>query len=137
MAESRCWYIGSSNPQRGLQPIFLGSKAKQSSQIYSRLEQTKSIPQSGKIQNGDTRNHQNLPPARGVGYSNRFQGHLLSYTNTGTINKISEFSHPGSNIPVQGTAISIVCSNHEVHCDSKGGENDGHAEGYKDPPKPG
>ena len=33
---------------------------------YTRCEQAKSIPHGGKIQNGDTRDHQDLPSARGV-----------------------------------------------------------------------
>ena len=54
--------------------------------------------------------------------SNVFPGAL------GTIQKISEISHPGSDIPVQGTAIRIVHSTHGVHCSSKGGETDGHTQ---------
>ena len=78
--------------------------------------------------------HQDLTPARGVGYLNRFQGCLLQHNNTGTIQEISEISHPESDIPVQGTAI--VHSTHGVHCGSKGGETGGHTQGYKDPPIP-
>ena len=51
----------------------------------SRPEQTKSFPQGGKIQNGDTGNRQNIPPTSGVGYLNRFQGRQLPHTNTGTV----------------------------------------------------
>ena len=77
-----------------------------------------------------------LPPTRGVGYLNRFQGRLLPYTNTGTVQEISEISRPGSELPVQSTAIWFVHSTHGVHCSSKGGETDGHTQGYKDPPVP-
>ena len=49
---------------------------------------------------------------------------------------ISEISHPGSDIPVQGTAIQIVHSTHGVHCDSTGDETNGHAQGYNDTPIP-
>ena len=49
-------------------------------ETYCRYEQTKSLPQGGEIQNGDTRNHQDILPSRGVGYLNRFQGCLLPYT---------------------------------------------------------
>ena len=86
--------------------------------------------------NGDTGNHQNLPPTRGVGYLNSFQGCLLPYTRTGTVQEISEISCIGSDIPVQGTAIRFVHSTHGVHCSSKGGETDGHTQGYKNPPVP-
>ena len=49
------------------QPFTLGSQTQQLIDDYSRPEQTKPIPQGGEIQNGDTRNHQNLPPAKGSG----------------------------------------------------------------------
>ena len=76
------------------------------------------------------------PLTRGVGYLNRFQGHLLPYTNTGTVQEISEISCPGSDIPVKSTAFQFVHNTHGVHCSSKGGETDGHTEGYKNPPVP-
>ena len=69
-----------------------------------------------------------------MGYLNRFQGCLLLYTNTGTVQEINEISHPGQVISVQGTAIQTVRSSHGVYCDSKGGEADGHTQWYKDPP---
>ena len=70
-----------------------------------------------------------------MGYLNSFQGRLLPYTYTGTIQEISEILHPRSDIPVQGPAIWFVHSTHEV-CDSKRGETDGHTQGYKNPPVP-
>ena len=69
-----------------------------------------------------------------MGYLNRFQGCLLPYTYTGTIQEILEISHPSSGIPVQGPAIRFVHSTHGVHCDTKGGKTDGHTQGFKNPP---
>ena len=105
-------------------------------ETYTRSEQSKSIPQGAKIQNGDTGNHQDLPPARGVGYFNRLQRCVLPHTNTGTVQEISKISCPEQNISVQSTAIRTVHSSHGVSSDSKGGETDGHTQGYKDPPVP-
>ena len=90
-----------------LQPAFLGSKTTQPLETFSRSEQTKPFGY-----------HQDLPPTRGVGYLNRFQGRLLPYTYTGTI---QEIPHPRSGIPVQGPAIRFVHSTHVVHWDTKGG----------------
>ena len=95
------------------------------SSTYSRSEQTKPF-----------RDHHDHPPTRGVGYLNRFQGHLLPYTNTGTVQEISEMSVPGSDIPVQSTAFRSVHSTHGVHCSSKGVGTDGHTQWYKNPPVP-
>ena len=94
-------------------------------ETYSRSEQTKSF--------GD---HQDLPPTSGVGYLNRFQGRLLSFTYTGTIQEIPEISHPRSGIPVQGSATRFAHSTLGVHCDTKGGETDGYTQGFKNPPVP-
>ena len=79
-------------------------------EAYIRSEQTESFPQGGEIQNGDTGNHQDIPPTRGVGHLNRFQGRLLPYTNTGTVQKMSEISCPGSDIPIQSSAFRSVHS---------------------------
>ena len=95
-------------------------------EIYIRSEQTESFPQGREIQNGDTRNHQDIPPTRGVGHLNRLQGRLLPYTNTGTVQGISEISCPASDIPIQSSAFRSVHSTLGVHCCSKGGETDGH-----------
>ena len=44
--------------------------------------------------------------------------------------KYLEISCTGSDIPVQGTAIRFVHSTDGVHCSTKGGETDGHTQGY-------
>ena len=105
-------------------------------ETYIRSEQAESFPQGGEIQNGDTGNHQDIPPTRGVGHLNRFQRCLLPHTNTGTVQEISEISCPRSDIPVQSLAFRPVYSTLRVHCSGKGGETDGHTQGYKDPPIP-
>ena len=99
-------------------------------------KQTKPFPQGGEIQNGDTRNHQNIPPTRGVGHLSRLQGCLLPHTNTGTIQEIPKISCPGPDLPIQGVALWSVHSAHGVHCFGKGGKTDGHTQGYKNPPVP-
>ena len=53
-----------------------------------------------------------------------------------TVQEISEISCPGSDIPIQSTALRSVHSTLGVHCDSKGGETDAHSQGYKNPPVP-
>ena len=99
-------------------------------------KQTKPFPQGGEIQNGDTGNHQNIPPTRGVGHLSRLQGCLLPHSNTGTIQEIPKISCPGPDLPIQGVALWSVHSAHGVHCFSKRGETDDHTQGYKNPPVP-
>ena len=71
-----------------------------------------------------------------MGHLNRLQGCLLPYTNTGTVQEISEIPCRGSDVPIQGTALWSVHSTLGVHCGSQGGETDGHTQGYKNPPVP-
>ena len=100
------------------------------------FKQTKPFSPDRKIQNGNSRNHQNIPPTRRVGHLSRFQRCLLPYTNTGTIQEISQISCPGPDVPVQSTALWPIHSAHGVHCISKGGQTYGHSQGYKNPPVP-
>ena len=128
--------VGSKSEISGVfQPTFLGAKTQQV-ETHPRPEQTKSFPQGAKIQNGDTGNHQNFSPTGRMGHLHRFQGCLLPHTNRGTVQEISKISCRGSDIPVQGPALRSVHSALGVHCGSKVGETDGHAQGYKDPPIP-
>ena len=133
----KCCRTGTKSKVPGVfQPTFLSRKAQQQMATYTRPKQTESFPQGGEIQNGDTGNHQDLPPTRGVGNLDRLQGCLLPHPNTGTIQEISEISFPWSDIPIQSTALWSVHSTLGVHSDSKGGETDGHIQGYKNPPVP-
>ena len=60
-----------SNFSRVFQSTISSSKTQQQVEAHTRSEQTESFPQDGEIQNGDTRNHQNVPPTRGMGHLNR------------------------------------------------------------------
>ena len=78
------------------QQTFLGLKTQQQVEAHFRSQQSKPVPQSTKIQNGDTGNYQDLPPTRGVGNLSRFQGHLLPNTHSGTVQGISKTGHISS-----------------------------------------
>ena len=133
----KCCRTGSQpNISRVFQPALLSTQTQQQMEADLRPKQTKLFSQDGEIQNGNTGNHQNVPPARGVGNLSRLQGCLLSHTYTGTIKEISQISYPGSDIPVQGSSLWSVHSAPGVHCDSQGGEIDGRTQGYKNPPVP-
>ena len=58
------------------QSTVLSSQTEQQMETHTGFEQSKSLPQGGEIQNGDTGNHQDIPPTRRVGHLNRFQGCL-------------------------------------------------------------
>ena len=120
---------------RVLQPTVFGS---QTQQMEANIgpKPIKSFPQSGEIQDGNARNHQNIPPTRRVGHLSRFKRCILPYPNTGTVQEISQVSCPGSDIPIQSLAFRSVHSTHGVHCIGKGDEADGRSQGYKNPPVP-
>ena len=119
-----------------LQPTFSSAQTQQQMAADTRPEQTKPFPQGGKIQNGDTGNHQNISPTGRVGHLSRVQGCLLPHTNTGTIQEISQISYPGPDLSVQSSSLWPVHSPHGVHCNSQRVETDGRTSGYKDPPVP-
>ena len=121
---------------RVFQLTISSPKAQQQMEANTGPKQTKPFPQGGKVHNGDTGNHQNIPPTRGVGHLSRFQRCLLPHTNTRTIQEIPTIPCPGPDLSVQSTALWSVHIAHGVHCVSKGGETDGHTPGYKDPPVP-
>ena len=127
-------------PQSNISGVFQStlssSITQQQMEANTGSKQTKPFPQGGEIQNGDTRNHQNIPPTRGVGHLSRLQGCLLPHSNTRTIQEIPKISCPGPDLPIQGVALWSVHSAHGVYCFGKGGETDGHTQGYKNPPVP-
>ena len=125
-----------SNISGFLQPTVLSPQAQQQVAAYLRPEQPKSFSPNGEIQDGNTRNHQNIPSKRGVGHLSRFQRRLLPHTNTGTIEEVSQISHSGPDLPIQGTSLWSINSAHGIQCIGKGSKTDGHPQGYKDPPVP-
>ena len=133
----KCSRIGPQSNITGVfQSTFSSPKTQQQVEANTGSKQTKPFPQGGEIQNGDTGNHQNVPPTRGVGHLGRLQGCLLPHTNPGTMQEIPKISYPGPDLPVQGIALWSVHSANGVHCVSKGGKTDGYTQGYKNPPVP-
>ena len=77
-------------------------------ETYTRSEQSQQIPQGGKIQNGDTINDPDLPTDSGVGHVHIFQGHLLPYTHTKPIKRISEISCTGQIYQFKALGLSTA-----------------------------
>ena len=121
---------------RFLQPTIFSPKTRQQVETDLRPKQSEFFPQDRKIQDGDTRNHQNIPPKGRMGSLHRLQGRLLPHSNTGTAQEVPQISYPGADLPVQNTAVRSVDSSHGVYYYSKGGKADGHSQRYKDPPVP-
>ena len=71
-----------------------------------------------------------------MGNLHRLQGRLLPHSDTGTVQEVPQILYPGTDLPVQSTAVRSVDSPHGVYYYSKGGKTDGHPQRYKDPPVP-
>ena len=89
------------------QPTLPSPKTQQQMEANTGSEQTKYFPQGGKIQNGDTGNHQNIPPKTGVGHLGGLQGRLLPHTNTGTIQEVPPISYSGPDLPIQALPFGL------------------------------
>ena len=63
------------------QLAVFSAQTQQQVETYTRSEQFEPIPQGAKIQNGDTGNHQDLPPTRGVGDLNSTPTSTYQYRN--------------------------------------------------------
>ena len=140
MVRSGCRAESGSNPDRGLHPPLSDpAELSKISHSHKLLWQSSQKSQTvGGITSAydDTGNHQDLSPKGRMGNLHRLQGRLLPHPHTGTVQEVPEISFPGSNLPVQSTAIRSVDSPHGVHYYSKRGKADGHSERCKDPPIP-
>ena len=125
------------NPQTGLtrvlQQTIFSPKTQQQVEADLRPKQSEPFPQDQKIQDGDTRNHQDITPKGRMSNLHRLQGRLLPHSDTGTVQEVPEISYPGPDLPVQSTAVRSVNSAHGVYYYSKRGKTDGHSKWYKDP----
>ena len=111
--------IASANIQKGsrvvqksrisglLQRAIFGPKTKKQMETYTRSEQSQQIPQSRKIQNGDTRNDRDLPTDRAVGHIHRFQGCLFPIPIQNQLRKYLRFHVQGK--PYQFKALPLAC----------------------------
>ena len=68
-----------------------------------------------------------------MGNIHKLQRGLLPLTHSKTVQEVPAFSRPGSNLPVQSTAIWSVHSTNGIHGSGKGGETDWITRGYKNP----
>ena len=67
---------------------------------YSGPQYPEPISSNRKIQNGDTGNHEDLPPGRRVGHIHRFQRRILPHTDSKSVQEVHAFSRPGSVLPI-------------------------------------
>ena len=119
-----------------LQPAIFGTQTQQPVETDPRPEHLEHLFKHRDVQDGNPRDHKNLPPSRGVGHIHRFQRRILPHTNSQSVQEVHALSPPGSVLPVQSPSLWPVHSSHEVHSGGQRGQTRGFSEGYKDPPVP-
>ena len=97
---------------------------------------SKQIFERKKIQNGNTGNHPDLPPSRGMGYFAEFQRRIFPHSYPSKISEIPEVSFPKPDISVPGPTLWPLHSSNGVHLCGQGGKTDGASSGDKNPPVP-
>ena len=105
-------------------------------EAYFRSESVEQVPQNRYIQDGNSRNHPDLSPERGVGNLAGFQRCILSYPHSPPIKEIHEVLPEQTSIPVHCTSLRVGHSSSRVHQGGQGGETYGSEQGYKNPPVP-
>ena len=128
--EQKCSRTGSkSKLTEVLQPAIFGTQTQQPVETYLEPEHLEHLPKHRVVQNGDTRDKKNLPTGRGVGHLHRFQGRILPYTNSQSVQEAHAFSRPGPVLPVQGPTLWSFHSTHGVHSGGQRNQTDGLTEG--------
>ena len=119
-----------------LQPAIFGTQTQQPVETHPRPEHLEHLFKHRVVQDGDPRDHKNLPPSRGVGHIHRFQRCILPYTHSQSVQEVHAFSPPGSVLSVQSPSLWPFHGSHGVHSGGQRGQTHGPSEGYKEPPVP-
>ena len=85
---------------RVLQPPVLSTQASPEVEASHRLKQAQHFSTRRKVQNGNSRVHQDLPDSRGVGIVDRSVGHLPTHPHPPKLKEIPKVLLQGSGVPV-------------------------------------
>ena len=133
--KQKCSRTGGQSKFTGvLQPVIFGTQTQQPVETHLRPEHLEHLFKHRVVQDGDPRDHKNLPPSRGVGHIHRFQRCILPYTHSQSVQEVHALSPSGSVLPVQSPSLWPFHSSHGVHSGGQRGQTHGTSEGYKDPP---
>ena len=133
--KQKCSRTGGQSKFTGvLQLVIFGTQTQQPVETHPRPEHLEHLFKHRVVQDGDTKDHKNLPPSRGVGHIHRFQRCILPYTHSQSVQEVHALSPSGSVLPVQSPSLWPFHSSHGVHSGGQRGQTHGTSEGYKDPP---
>ena len=135
-SDQKCSGTGNnSKVTRVLQSTIFGTQTQQPVETHLGPKHLEQLSKHRVIQNGDTRDHKNLPTGRGVGHPHRFQRRILPHTHLLSVQEVHALSRPGS-VQFKSTTLWSVHSTHGVHSGGQRGQTDGFTEGYKNPAIP-
>ena len=89
------------------QPAIFGTRAQQPVETCPGPEHLEHLFEHRDVQDGNPRDHKNLPPSRGVGHIHRFQRSILPHTNSQSVQEVHALLPPGSVLPVQALPFGL------------------------------
>ena len=122
---------------RVLQPPVLSTQASPKVEASHRLKQAQHFSTRGKVQNGNSRVHQDLPDSRGVGIVNRSVGRLPTHPHPPKLKEIPKVLLQGSGVPVHLPPVRTSHSPPGLYNDRKGSETNGPLKRTQNSPIPG
>ena len=122
---------------RVLQSPVPGTQASPKVEASHRLKQAQHFSTRRKVQNGNSRVHQDLPDSRGVGIVDRSVGRLPSHPHPPKLKEIPKVLLQGSGVPVHLPPVRTSHSPPGLYNDRKGSETNGPLKRTQNSPIPG
>ena len=122
---------------RVLQSPVPSTQASPKVEASHRLKQAQHFSTRRKVQNGNSRVHQDLPDSRGVGSVDRPVGRLPAYPHPPKLKEIPKVLLQGSGVPVHLPPVRTSHSPPGLYHDRKGGETNGPLKRTQNSPIPG
>ena len=122
---------------RVLQSPVSSTQASPKVEASDRPKQAQHFSTCRKVQDGNSRVHQNLPDSRGIGCVDRSIGHLPSHPHPSSLKEIPKILPQVSGVPVHLPTFRTGHSPPGLYHDRKGGEAHGPLQRSQTPPIPG
>ena len=122
---------------RVLQSPVPSTQASPKVEASHRLKQAQYFSTRRKVQNGNSRVHQDLPDSRGVGIVDRSVGRLPAYPHPPKLKEIPKVLLQGSGVPIHLPPVRTSYSPPGLYYDRKGSETNGPLKRTQNSPIPG
>ena len=102
-------------------------------ETHTRPKSTELVPSISLLQDGNSRDHQALPSARGVGHLAGFQRRLFSYPDQSKVAEVPKVPSQQPILPIHLPSFRPVDGSIGVHQGRQGGQANGTSSGYPNP----